>query len=104
MTNWTETYRGAVPPWEYDVTEHFTIGYYFDRFEEADANLADTLGFSDLPRRPEEPVGDRLIRALETIGQLQETVEKHAQVLSKLAEAIAEMDKRLSALEKTGKS
>jgi hypothetical protein len=49
------------------------------------------------------PVGDRLIRALETIDQLQETVGKHAQVLSKLAEAIAEMDKRLSAVEKVGK-
>ncbi len=25
MTNWSETYRGTVPPWECDVTEHFTI-------------------------------------------------------------------------------
>jgi len=25
MTNWIETYRGTVPPWECDVTEHFTI-------------------------------------------------------------------------------
>ena len=31
MTNWIETYRGAVPPWQCDVTEHFTIAYYFDR-------------------------------------------------------------------------
>jgi len=51
MTNWIETYRGAVPPWQCDVTEHFTIGYYFDRVEEAEANLADTLGLGDLPRR-----------------------------------------------------
>ena len=51
MTNWTETYRGAVPPWQCDVTEHFTIAYYFDRLEEATANLADALGFDDLPRR-----------------------------------------------------
>jgi hypothetical protein len=51
MTNWTETYRGAVPPWQYDVTEHFTVAYYFDRLEEADANLADELGVGDLPRR-----------------------------------------------------
>jgi acyl-CoA thioesterase FadM len=51
MTNWTETYRGAVPPWQCDVTEHFTVGYYFDRLEEADANLADELGLGDLPRR-----------------------------------------------------
>jgi acyl-CoA thioesterase FadM len=39
MTAWTQTYRGAVPPWQCDVTEHFTIAYYFDRLEEAQANL-----------------------------------------------------------------
>ena len=51
MTNWTETYRGTVPPWQCDVTEHFTVGYYFDRLEEAEANLADALGIGDLSRR-----------------------------------------------------
>src|SRR5437762_8460929 len=45
-TNWIETYRGTVPPWECDVTEHFTIAYYFDRLEEAEPNLADALGLS----------------------------------------------------------
>src|ERR1700716_3976330 len=44
MTNWIETYRGTVPPWECDATEHFTIAYYFDRLEEAEPNLADALG------------------------------------------------------------
>jgi acyl-CoA thioesterase FadM len=51
MTAWTETYRGAVPPWQCDVTEHFTVAYYFDRLEEADANLADELGLGDLLQR-----------------------------------------------------
>jgi acyl-CoA thioester hydrolase len=51
MPDWIETYRGAVPPWQCDVTEHFTIAYYFDRLEEAQANLADSLGLPDLPRR-----------------------------------------------------
>ena len=55
MTDWIETYRGAVPPWQCDVTEHFTIGYYFDRLEEAEANLADALGIGDLPRRADVP-------------------------------------------------
>lgn len=55
MTNWTETYRGAVPPWQCDVTEHFTIAYYFDRLEEAEANLADELGLGNLPRRAKLP-------------------------------------------------
>jgi acyl-CoA thioesterase FadM len=50
MTNWTETFRGAVPPWQCDVTEHFTIAYYFDRLEEAEANFADELGLGDLSR------------------------------------------------------
>jgi acyl-CoA thioesterase FadM len=55
MTNWTETYRGAVPPWQCDVTEHFTVGYYFDRLEEAGANLGDVLGLGDLGRRGDVP-------------------------------------------------
>src|SRR5260370_1335990 len=48
MTNWSETYRGTVPPWECDVPEHFTIAYYFDRLEEAERNLADLLGLAEL--------------------------------------------------------
>jgi acyl-CoA thioesterase FadM len=55
MNDWTETYRGAVPPWQCDVTEHFTIGYYFDRLEEADANLGDVLGLGDVGRRGDVP-------------------------------------------------
>src|ERR1700686_14348 len=47
MTNWIETYRGTVPPWECDVTEHFTIAYYFERLEEAEPNLADALGLGE---------------------------------------------------------
>src|ERR1700675_5192549 len=50
MTSWSETYRGTVPPWECDVTEHFTIAYYFDRLEEAERNLAETLGLGELLR------------------------------------------------------
>jgi len=50
MTNWSETYRGTVPPWECDVTEHFTIAYYFDRLEEAERNLAETLGLGEVLR------------------------------------------------------
>ena len=51
MTDWIETYRGAVPPWQCDVTEHFTVAYYFDRLEESAANLADTLGITGMPTR-----------------------------------------------------
>ena len=47
MSEWIETYRGSVPPWECDITEHFTIGYYFDRIGQAELNLAEALGLSE---------------------------------------------------------
>ena len=47
MAEWTETYRGAVAPWECDVTEHFTIAYYLDRLDQAAATIADRLGVGD---------------------------------------------------------
>ncbi len=47
MAEWTETYRGAVAPWECDVTEHFTIAYYLDRIDQAGAALADRLGLAE---------------------------------------------------------
>lgn len=47
MTEWTETYRGAVAPWECDVTEHFTIACYLDRVDQAAANIAEILGVTD---------------------------------------------------------
>src|SRR6185437_13208383 len=66
MTKWTETYRGAVPPWQCDVTEHFTIAYYFDRIEEADANLAEALGLGDFARRSDvaRRIDARFVREL----------------------------------------
>jgi acyl-CoA thioester hydrolase len=47
MTEWTETYRGTVAPWECDVTEHFTIACYLDRVDQAAASIAETLGVTD---------------------------------------------------------
>jgi acyl-CoA thioesterase FadM len=44
---WIETYRGAVSPWECDVTEHFTVAFYFDRVAVAEASLAAELGLTD---------------------------------------------------------
>jgi acyl-CoA thioesterase FadM len=54
---WSETCRSTVRPWECDVTEHFTIAYYFDRIDEAAIAFADCLGLAAelragvLPRR-----------------------------------------------------
>jgi acyl-CoA thioesterase FadM len=50
MENWSETYRGTVPPWECDVTEHFTIAYYFDRLGEAERNFAEILALREFLR------------------------------------------------------
>src|ERR1700675_2954330 len=55
MSTWIETYRGTVPPWQCDVTEHFTVAYYFDRLEEAAANLTDEFGLGDLSRSGDLP-------------------------------------------------
>ena len=45
MEGWTETWRGIVAPWECDITEHFTIAYYFDRLGDAASTIAADLGF-----------------------------------------------------------
>ena len=47
---WIETYRGTVSPWECDVTEHFTIAYYFDRVATAELALAEALGLLEMQR------------------------------------------------------
>ena len=44
MTAWIETCRSVVSPWECDVTEHFTIAYYFDRLADAAVSTAENLG------------------------------------------------------------
>lgn len=51
MEPWIETYRGAVSPWETDVTEHFTVAFYFDRVAMAEASLAAELGLLDTLRK-----------------------------------------------------
>ena len=50
MTEWTETYRGGVTPWECDVTEHFTIACYLDRVDQAAAGIAEILGVANCLR------------------------------------------------------
>jgi acyl-CoA thioesterase FadM len=50
MQHRSETYRGTVPPWECDVTEHFTIAYYAERLDSAERTLADDLDLGDALR------------------------------------------------------
>lgn len=35
MNGYSETFRGDVTPWEVDATEHFTVAYYYQKFESA---------------------------------------------------------------------
>jgi acyl-CoA thioesterase FadM len=44
MDAWIETYRGTVYRWEVDNADHFTVAYYFQRFEDASAALLAALG------------------------------------------------------------
>jgi acyl-CoA thioesterase FadM len=43
-TRWLETYRGMVNRWEVDQVEHFTVAFYFARFEDATQALLHALG------------------------------------------------------------
>jgi acyl-CoA thioester hydrolase len=41
---WLETYRGTVHRWEVDNVDHFTVAYYFERFEDATVGLLHAAG------------------------------------------------------------
>jgi acyl-CoA thioester hydrolase len=47
-TRWLETYRGTVYRWEIDPVDHFTVAFYFARFEDATDAILGALGL-DLP-------------------------------------------------------
>jgi len=42
--SWLETYRGTVYSWEVDNVEHFTVAYYFARFEDATHAMLHAVG------------------------------------------------------------
>lgn len=42
--DWIETYRGVVHRWEVDNVDHFTVAYYFARFEDATLALLEAIG------------------------------------------------------------
>lgn len=44
MGDWIETYRGTVYRWEVDNADHFTVAYYFQRFEDATAAALAAIG------------------------------------------------------------
>jgi acyl-CoA thioesterase FadM len=64
MTAWIETCRSVVSPWECDVTEHFTIAYYFDRLADASVTTAEALGLRDLAGSGHRRFDVRFVREL----------------------------------------
>jgi acyl-CoA thioesterase FadM len=49
MEGGVETYRGTVYRWEVDNVDHFTVAYYFQRFEDATTAMLRTLGLDGGP-------------------------------------------------------
>jgi acyl-CoA thioesterase FadM len=43
-SRWLETYRGTVYRWEVDQVDHFTVAFYFARFEDATDVILHALG------------------------------------------------------------
>jgi acyl-CoA thioesterase FadM len=41
--SWIETYRGTVYRWELDNVDHFTVGFYFQRFADATLSLLESV-------------------------------------------------------------
>ncbi len=64
IEGWTETCRSVVSPWECDVTEHFTIAYYFDRLADAAATIEDSLGLRAIARNTRRSFDVRFVREL----------------------------------------
>jgi acyl-CoA thioester hydrolase len=64
MEGWMETWRGIVAPWECDITEHFTIAYYFDRLEDATAMMARSLGWDGASPSASRRFDVRFVREL----------------------------------------
>jgi uncharacterized coiled-coil protein SlyX len=50
-----------------------------------------------------EPIGDTILRAIATIEELVKTVGDHDQILTKVADRLAEIDERLTDIEKAQK-
>jgi acyl-CoA thioesterase FadM len=64
MKGWMETWRGMVAPWECDLTEHFTIAYYFDRLADAASAIGASLGLTEAPRSAKRRFDVRFVREL----------------------------------------
>jgi acyl-CoA thioesterase FadM len=58
------TYRGAVPPWECDMVDHFTVAFYFEKLEFATAAVLLAAGID-----PTDRAAPRMTRCLTQFSQ-----------------------------------
>ena len=54
MTGYTETFLGDVHTWEVDATEHFTVAYYYEKFESATWRFLHDAGVDPTQARTSE--------------------------------------------------
>ncbi len=54
MSGYMQTYLGDVRPWEVDATEHFTVAYYYEKFEAATWRFLHAAGVDPTAARTTE--------------------------------------------------
>lgn len=53
------TFQGAVPPWECDIVDHFTVPFYYEKLDQATANAFLAAGID-----PTAPNAPRMVRCV----------------------------------------
>lgn len=59
MTGSRITFMGAVPPWECDIVDHFTVAYYYQKLDHATEVVLCRAGLD-----PADPAGPTMLRCL----------------------------------------
>lgn len=59
MTGSGITFMGAVPPWECDIVDHFTVAYYYQKLDHATDVVLGRAGFD-----PADPAAPTMVRCL----------------------------------------
>ncbi len=59
MTGSRITFMGAVPPWECDIVDHFTVAYYYQKLDHATDVVLGRAGFD-----PADPAAPTMVRCL----------------------------------------
>lgn len=68
MSEYFETYRGAVLPWHCDMVEHMTIGSYYERLGDATISFMEHMGLG-VEHRKKERRAFAAVRAFSSLKQ-----------------------------------